>query len=120
MFCAKCGKENGDGAMFCSSCGAALQQLETTMSEGRTDNSEQPKVKKVPTNTLCIVGLVVSVISLFLNFWGLTGIAGVIVSVAGLSSCKRRMENGKGIAVTGIVIGALSILYGCIVLLAMM
>ena len=112
MFCSNCGKEIKDGARFCPECGAA-QQGTTPPPKG------QSKVQTAPYNMMCIVGLVISGISLLLNFWGLVGIAGTIVSVIGLISCKQKNENGKALAIIGIVIGVFSILYGLIAILSL-
>ncbi len=71
-------------------------------------NSE---VKNAPYNTLCIVGVVISGISLLLNLWGIVGIAGTSTSIAGLLDCQKKNENGKALAIIGIIIGAYSILY---------
>ena len=78
----------------------------------------QPVVQKQLYNTACIVGFTISIISLFLNFLGIVGIAGTIVSVFGLSSCGHKNEKGRALAIIGIVIGAYSILYGVIALLS--
>lgn len=67
--------------------------------------------QKAPYNKMCLIGLVISVISLFLKFWGIVGIAGVIVSVLGLINCKATNEKGKVLAIVGIAIGAYSIIY---------
>ena len=72
--------------------------------------------QKTPYNKMCLVGLVISVISLFLNFWGIVGIAGVIVSVIGLINCKTTNEKGKVLAIVGIAIGAYSILYALVIM----
>ena len=115
MFCKKCGKEISDGSTFCSECGAA-QQGTTPPPASNTGNYANPVnqavVKKAPYNMMCIIGLVISGISLLLNFFGLVGIAGTIVSVIGLISCKQKNENGKILAIIGIIIGVYSILYG--------
>ena len=68
---------------------------------------------------MCIIGLVISGISLLLNFWGLAGIAGTIVSVIGLLSCKQKNENGKALAIIGLVIGAFSVFYGMFAILSL-
>lgn len=75
---------------------------------------------KAPYNTMCIVGLVVSGISLLLNFFGIVGIAGTILSVIGLINCTQKKENGKAVAIIGIVIGSFSILYGLVMLMSLM
>ena len=122
MFCSNCGKEIKDGATFCPECGAA-QQGTTPPPTSNVGNyatpTSQSTVQKAPYNTMCIVGLVISCISLLLNFWGLVGIAGTVVSVIGLNSCKLKNENGKALAIIGIVIGVFSILYGLIAILSL-
>lgn len=122
MFCSNCGKEIKDGATFCPECGAA-QQGTTPPPTSNVGNyatpTSQSTVQKAPYNTMCIVGLVISCISLLLNFGGLVGIAGTVVSVIGLNSCKQKNENGKALAIIGIVIGVFSILYGLIAILSL-
>ena len=121
MFCANCGKEIQEGAVFCPECGAPQQGATppVTNASGHSNPTSQPVVQKVPYNTLCIIGLVISCISLLLNFWGLVGIAGTIVSVIGLSSCKQKNENGKALAIIGIIIGVYSIFYGVFAILGL-
>ncbi len=121
MFCTTCGKEIQNGSAFCPECGAAQQRVNMPVSNlgGYVNSSNQSTIQKVPYNTMCIVGFVVSCISLILNFWGLVGIAGTIVSVIGLTNCTHRNENGKALAVIGIIIGVLSILYGFISLFSL-
>lgn len=119
MFCTNCGKEIQEGFAFCPECGATQQRVtppDINVS-GYSKTASQSVVQKAPYNTMCITGLVISVISLLLNFGGLVGIAGTIVSVIGLLSCKKENENGKALAIIGIIIGAFSILYGFFTLL---
>lgn len=122
MFCCKCGKEINGEAAYCPQCGAS-QSLVTPppvvdeKKESGIGNSAT--VQNAPYNTMCIIGLVVSGISLLLNFWGLVGIAGTVLSVLGLSSCKQKKENGKILAIIGIVIGVFSIFYGMLVLVSL-
>lgn len=121
MFCSNCGKKINDEAIFCPECGAAQQgDLPPLVSNtGYYANPvNQSTVQKAPYNTTCIVGLVISGISLLLNFFGLVGMAGTIVSVIGLISCKKKNENGKALAIIGIIIGIFSIFYGMIVILS--
>ena len=119
MFCTNCGKEIQEGSAFCPECGSAQQ--EPTQSISNASNSFTPTnqsvVQKAPYNTMCIIGLIISGISLLLNFWGLVGIAGTIVSAIGLSSCRQKNENGKILAIIGIIIGAYSILYAVFLLI---
>ena len=114
MFCTNCGKEIQEGSAFCPECGATQQGATppVTNAGGYSNPTSQPVVQKVPYNTMCIIGLVISGISLLLNFGGLVGIAGTIVSVIGLLRCKQKNENGKALAIIGIIIGVCSIFYG--------
>ena len=121
MFCTNCGKEINNTASFCPECGAS-QHAVTAASPNigsYATSTNQPVMQKAPYNTMCIVGLVISCISLLLNFWGLVGIAGTIVSTLGLTSCQQKNENGKALAIVGIIIGAYSILYAVDVLLSL-
>lgn len=119
MICVNCRKEIPDGAAVCPQCGAVQKRTTQTpiSNMGNNVNSgNQPVGQKAPYNKMCLIGLVISVISLFLNFWGIVGIAGVIVSVIGLINCKATNENGKMLAIIGIAIGAYSILYALVIM----
>lgn len=75
--------------------------------------SAQTSAQKTSSyNTLCIVGLVISCLSLWYNVFGIVGLAGTIVSAVGLYKCKQNNEKGNILAIIGIVIGAISILRG--------
>ncbi len=80
---------------------------------GPTPTAQQmpATVQKAPYEKTCIVGLVVSCVSLLVNFFGLVGIAGVIVSTVGLVNCRQKKRNGMAPAIIGIVIGAFSIVF---------
>lgn len=122
MFCINCGKEIQDGSSFCSECGASQHGVTPppVSNAANYGNPTNPTVvQKAPYNTMCIIGLVISGISLLLNFWGLVGIAGTIVSTIGLTNCKQKNENGKALAIIGIVIGVYSIFYGVFAILSL-
>ena len=72
--------------------------------------------QKMTYNKMAVIGLVVSVISLFLDFWGIVAIAGVIVSVIGFLDCKKTNEKGEKLAIIGIALGAISILWTIIIM----
>ena len=54
-------------------------------------------------NTLAIVGFVLAFV---------VNIAGVVVSFIALSQIKKTGERGRGLAIAGIIIGLLSIVFG--------
>lgn len=121
MYCTNCGKEIPKGAAFCPECGAAQEKVMqdsapqgyTHVQEPKEVNTYVPEnqVKSVGNNTMCIVGLVVSIISMFINPFALLGIAAIIISVIGLVQISKNPENGKTKAIIGIVLGACSTVY---------
>lgn len=63
------------------------------------------------TNGLAIAGFVVSLCSLLINFAGIVGLVGTILSAIGLAQVKTKGK-GKGMAIAGLIIGIISIVYG--------
>lgn len=58
-------------------------------------------------NGLSIAGFSLSCAAILFNFFfGLPGIVGLILSIIGLCQCNKRSEKGRGLAIAGIVIGA--------------
>lgn len=58
-------------------------------------------------NGLSIAGFSLSCAAIIFNFlFGLPGIVGLILSIVGLCQCNKRSEKGRGLAIAGIVIGA--------------
>ncbi len=71
------------------------------------------------TNGLCIAGFVVSLGSLFLGLFGLTGLVGVALSAVGRSQAAN--NGGKtGLGTAGIVLGIIGALYCWIMLIVSM
>ena len=63
------------------------------------------------SNGLAIAGFVVSICSFFINFGGIVGLIGTILSAVGLSKVKSTGK-GKGFAIAGLIMGIISIIYG--------
>lgn len=58
-------------------------------------------------NGLSIAGFSLSCAAIIFNFlFGLPGIVGLILSIIGLCQCNARGDKGRGLAIAGIVIGA--------------
>ncbi len=64
------------------------------------------------TNGLAIAGFVVSIASLFINFFGLVGGVGLALSAIAKSQINRDGGGGSGLATAGIVIGIIGVVYG--------
>lgn len=70
-------------------------------------------------NSLSLAGFITSIISLFLNFWGIVGIVGVVLSSVGLAQINSKKERGSGLAISGIMIGVFSILYAFYIIVSL-
>lgn len=70
-------------------------------------------------NGLCIAGFVVAMVSLFINFWGIVGLTGLILSIAGVATFDANKQTCKGLGIAGIVIGAISVVWGLFTLLVL-
>lgn len=113
MFCSKCGKQLEEGQNFCPNCGTAQQVTVVSSSNTNIQQSENPT-----TNTMAVVGFVVGLISLLIDFFGIIGIIAIVLSVAGYMGCKQHNQKGKGRAVFGVIFGLMSVLYAFISLSA--
>lgn len=71
-------------------------------------------------NSLCLSGFIVSMVSLLINFAGLVGMTGMVLSIVGLNNLNEYKETGKGMAIAGIVVGAIGVIYGVITIMTLM
>lgn len=113
MYCNSCGNELKENESFCSKCGNSIlnQKDESIISN---DYGSQSKEKY---NLLSIIGVIIAGVSLLLNFYGIVGIAAVIISSIALVKISRTNEKGKVLSIVGISVGGFSILYAFIILL---
>ena len=102
---------------------AANQQLPNSYSN--PDYSSQPRSGSTSSasqtsNVLAIVGFVCSLIFIPVGIGALCAVAGLILSIMGLSSSRKLPENrGRGLAVAGIIISAVRIVIIFILLIAL-
>jgi hypothetical protein len=105
MYCSKCGEQNADESKFCKNCGAALTQVVDT---SRLTHEPRPPViqqvdKTTRTSGLAIASLVLGILSVFFSPLGILAIifGGVAISQTG----KDTTLGGRGMAITGLVLG---------------
>lgn len=116
MFCRNCGKEIKTEDVYCPYCGKnqkELNQEQTQKYVYRPSQEERSSYKETKMNTMAIASFVIALVSLFLSFWkgGVVGLAALILSIIAMRKIRENKEKGKGFAVAGIIIGAISVLY---------
>lgn len=86
-----------------------MDNMEENKNLEETENLND--AKQTSTNGLAIAGFVVSLCSLIINFGGIVGLVGTVLSAVGLSKVKTK-GTGKGMSIAGLIIGMISIVYG--------
>ena len=114
-FCTSCGSEVHEGDNVCSNCGTPIKKdTDTPVQQGNTTvvvNQVQPK----KSNGMATAGFVLSLISLLCC--SPLSIVGLILSIVGMTKAKDCDGNGKGLAIAGIIISAIAIVFCIIALL---
>lgn len=113
MNCKNCGQKLDEGALFCTKCGTKVENQEikkedavqnVAVTQAANQNTSKPK-----TNGLAIAGFVISIVSP-ICCCGTLSVLSLIFSIIGLSQINKNSEDGKGLAIAGIVISGVSIL----------
>ena len=86
VYCTTCGTKIVTGS-FCTNCGAPAAPAPSAV----------PYQQSRPMNTLAIVALVTSLLGV--------GLAGIICGHIALGQIKQNSEQGKGMALAGLIIG---------------
>ena len=98
MFCNKCGSQT-NGAQFCPNCGTATAAA-----------ASQPRMAGQKTNGMAIASLVTALVC--------CTPLGLIFGLIALNQINKTGEGGKGLAVAGIVIGAVGMLISFFLLMS--
>lgn len=124
-YCTKCGNVVNENDNFCGYCRNSLnsnisqinnqgevnnnvnQNMNQTQSINSVNNSQN--INNVKTNSLAITGFIMSIASPAL-FCGLLSLPSLIISIIGLVKVNKTKENGKGLAIAGIIISTVTIL----------
>lgn len=108
-YCPYCGKELEKDVKFCASCGKAVNPDVTVAQPTTTTNvivNTQPE-----SNGMAVAGFVVSLVSLLLCCGGFSWLS-LIFSIVGAVKAKEKNGKGKGLAIAGIIISAIALLFG--------
>ena len=141
-FCPNCGSAYEEGTKFCGSCGSALpvpQPVQQPVSQPiqpvyqkpvqpEVQQQVQPVYQQPPVmppvqnvqstnavrkNGFCTAGFVLSLLGFVTA--GVTGLFGLIFSIAGIISAKKKQQSGKGKAIAGIIMALVQFLvYGAL------
>ena len=84
------------------------------------NNNNQLQKSNGSYNSLSIAGFILGIISCFLNFWGIVGIVAVVLSAIGLSQIYKAQEKGKVLAILGIILATINIIYAVCILIFLM
>ena len=134
MFCTKCGKEYAEGDKFCTGCGKNLQENETNQENNVYVGSEnsnptvdpyamyktlhsKPASKSDSFSGLAIAGFVLSLVGAFIIPL-IIGTAGLVFSAVAFKDIKSNGKRGFGLALAGLIIGIINMLYVFYVLIA--
>ena len=102
MYCKNCGQQINDNADVCIYCGVAVNQGISS--------------KATKYSPWAITGMVVSLVSIFFNLFAIVPTIGVIFSGIGMKQTADGQMRGRGMAITGLVIGIIGITYMIIIL----
>lgn len=91
MFCKNCGQEINDNAVVCPHCGVATEKMATN----------NPAPAPAQKNTMALVGFILALLGF--------NLIALILSIVGLTYCKKPEYNGdgKGFAIAGIIISCI-------------
>ena len=124
-YCPRCGNIVNENDNFCGYCRNSLNNnIEQMNNQNMVNNSvnsvnqdmnqtqsinNSQNINTVKTNTFAITGFIMSIASPTFCC-GLLSLPSLIVSIIGLSKVNKTKENGKGLAIAGIIISAVTIL----------
>ena len=108
--CPECGKEVSDEANCCPNCGYVLKKAKNVNEFVELNEEKESKV-----HPLCLAGMIVGICSLFIDFFGLVSLVGLVISIVGITKGNQR---SKKFAVTGIVCSSIEFVLKFIQLLS--
>ena len=129
--CSECGKEISDKAKTCPNCGNAVTTYvkcsdcgERFVSSdlscsncGCPNYSIRNYTNKDKCDSLCLSGMIVGIVSFFIDFFGLVSATGLTLSIIGYANAKNKKS--KNIAIAGLACSGLELVLKFIQLMKM-
>ena len=111
MRCKHCGFETQETFDRCPACGKLQSDpVEPETPPVREEPGIPEQAAEPPLNRSSIVGFSLGCAGFLISVFGLKSLAGLILSIVGLSELRFTKERGKGFAVAGIVVSCLSLI----------
>ena len=116
--CDKCGSEVDSNAKFCPNCGAKIEptekaeRVEVVETTVKGDSYNKVNNTEIGYNVMSIVGFVLSFIPI-----PKFRLVALVISIIALVQISKTKEKGKGLAIAGIAISSLIVIYGLIALI---
>ena len=116
MYCNNCGTQNPDASSFCGKCGNRLAPAQTPPAYAPPQPCPTVAVPTRKTNGMAIAALVTGIAG-FLT--GITSILAIIFGIVALNQIKKDpLQDGKGMAIAGIICGSIVIFLAiCLIIL---
>lgn len=123
-YCTSCGSRIGASDRFCERCGKSLEFRMGTDQKPPAylySKTGTPFRTNKKTDVYCIAGIVLSWYAVFSYIIApVFSIAGIAVSVLGMRRVKLNGQDGKNLALAGIILGVLGLLVYTLILLGLL
>ena len=118
VYCGECGNEVSINDRICKECGNPLDNV------GNVKNNSNSNFQKSnisdKNNSLCLSGMIVGVISFFIDFWGLVSATGLTLSIIGYNQVKGTSGSNINRARIGIVCSSIELALKVIQIIVLM
>ena len=107
VYCRECGSELSSSNSRCNNCGYQpnnnfhVNNNPNNLYEN-TNMSNMPK-KQDNTNNLCLAGMIIGIVSFFIDFFGLVSLTGLTLSIVGYNQVKNTEGSNVNRARIGMV-----------------
>lgn len=92
MFCPECDKQLSSKASMCPNCGCPIKGYKVSTNED--------------INPLCLSGMLIGIISFFIDFYGLVSAGALVLSIVGFTKASRK---NRTFAIIGIICSSIEL-----------
>ena len=114
--CQYCQTENADGTLFCTSCGAKLEEEPVESFDGVFVQPPESTEKRV--SGFAIASLALGAAGMVFGTNVILGVLAIVFACIAFHRIKSGKEKGKGLAVAGLILGIAGVVFGILTLAA--